>query len=111
MRPWVVLGGGRPLSIRIEPDAPAALALLRIAVAGIVFTSPEVWSSMSFDAATPSLRTPPEGLGWFAAHVPITPWLVSSFRVLVAATAASAFLGFQTRRSFAALGATSFYLF
>src|ERR1700742_5004432 len=93
----------RPLSLRIEPDAPAALALLRIAVAGIVATSPEVWSDMALDATNAALRTPPEGLGWFAAHVPITGVLVNVSRAVVAVAAASGAVGLHARASFGVL--------
>jgi hypothetical protein len=94
-----------------EPEASAALALLRVAVAGIVITSPEVWSSMALDATTVALRTPPEGLGWFAALVPITPALVDLSRVLVVVTGVSGLVGFFARTAFASLSVASFYLF
>ncbi|HEX3597454.1 MAG TPA: HTTM domain-containing protein, partial [Polyangiaceae bacterium] len=100
-----------PSFYRVEPEAPAALALLRIAVAGILVTSPEVWSSMGLEATTAALRVPPEGLGWFAAYVPITPGFVNAARVLVFATALSGLVGFFSRVSFSALAVTSFYLF
>lgn len=92
-------------------DAEAALAALRIVVAFLVLTSTEVWSTMALDAMTRALRTPPEGLGWFAAHVQITVPLVNASRGLVVVSALLGLVGFHARASFGLLGLGSLYLF
>src|SRR5262245_39406670 len=66
---------------------------------------------MALDATTPALRTPPEGLVWFAAHVPVTSALVNLSRALVAMSAFCGLIGFHARASFTVLSAASFYLF
>lgn len=101
----------RRLTPTIEPEAPATLALLRIMVAGIVATSPEVWSGMALEATNAALRTPPEGLAWFAAHVPITTPLLNVARAIVLLAAVSGVLGLYARASFGVLLAASAYLF
>jgi len=66
---------------------------------------------MALDAITPALRTPPEGLAWFAGHVAITRALIDASRVAVVVAGVSGLVGLHTRGAFAALTVASFYLF
>lgn len=106
----------RSLRVRRIPswlrvDDPTALSLLRIVVAAIVGTSPEVLGSMAHDAALTPLRTPPEGLGWVSAHLPTSHALVDAARVVAGIAATAGVVGLYSRTAFAVLGVSSFYLF
>src|SRR5207244_7444946 len=60
---------------RLAPEHAVTLAFLRVVVCAVVLASPEVLSARVVAARPAALRVAPEGLGWFVAHVPITPQL------------------------------------
>lgn len=98
-----------PTWLRVEN--PTGLSLLRIVVAALVGTSPEVLGTMAHEARVAALRTPPEGLGWASDHLPMNPTVVDAARSIAGIAALFGLLGLFSRAAFAVLAASSFYLF
>jgi hypothetical protein len=53
----------------------------------------------------------PEGLGWFVAHVPISPAFATVVQGIAAFSAIAAMIGYRARPALAALTVSTFYLF
>jgi hypothetical protein len=101
----------RALRSLCAPRSPWPLALLRIAVAGIILLSPEPRRALELAAGPPELWQAPRGLSWFlpwfsalAPHL----WLVHR---LLQASALLALLGVWTRASLLVLIASFVVLF
>lgn len=93
------------------PDSAFNLALVRISVAAVVLLSPETYQGPAWAALDPSLRTPPEGLGWFVASGAIDPTAVKLARLALVAGAALALLGVRARAALVVVTMAGFYTF
>jgi hypothetical protein len=94
-----------------EDGSATQLAALRIVVPAMILTTQEVRHGTLFAAMPPGLRAAPEGLVWFAAHVPIGPGLATVAQALTAFSAMTAIVGIRARLSLFVLSLGTFYLF
>lgn len=94
-----------------SPEPAAQLALLRIVVPAMILWTPEVRHAPELAAVPAILRVAPEGLRWFAANVPISPGIATTFQVLCAFAAFAAMVGVYTRPALIVLAVTATYLF
>jgi hypothetical protein len=97
--------------LRLKPEPALSLAALRVVVPTMLLIAPGFREGARVAAWDPARRIAPEGLGWFAAHVPISPGLATAAQVVTAFAAISAMLGFSARVSLAVLTLSSFYLY
>jgi hypothetical protein len=94
------------------PEEPAEqLAALRVVVPAIVLATHEVRFARELAAAPAAVRLAPEGLGWFAAHVPISPPIALAAQTLCAFSALAAMVGLRARPALAVMTLSAFYLF
>ena len=91
-------------------DAAWPLALLRIAVPGVILASPELYAAGRLVESPGRLGFVPEGLG-LIAQLPIGPPLARILFVIALSTAATAILGFWSRASLAILTLSAGLLF
>jgi hypothetical protein len=97
---------------RIVLAEPAAqLALLRIVVPVMILVCPETRHAPQLAATPPALRVAPEGLGWFVAHVPISPTVATIAQAACAFSALCVAAGLHARAAAAVMTLTAFYLF
>jgi hypothetical protein len=87
------------------------LALLRIVVALLMLAAPGFREGARVAVRARASWVTPEGLGWFARHVPINGTLATAAQVVVAFAALCAAVGFRPRLCFGVLAAVGFYLF
>ncbi len=95
----------------LRPEHPVTLALLRVAVCALVLASPEVLSAPKHALLPAVLRVPPEGLGWFVAHVPIDPTLARVAELGVALGAFAGLVGYRARLAMGMVAFFGFYTF
>lgn len=88
--------------------SPVHLALLRVAVAGIILLSPELHRATALAADPARLVTTPEGL---VALVPIAPGLARLLYPVALSSGVTALLGFWSRTSMALLTVSAGLLF
>jgi hypothetical protein len=91
---------------RAEP-----LALLRIVVPILVLLAPGLREGPRVAAWDPAMRVVPEGLGFFAAHVPIGPGLARAVEVVTVFAALCAAVGVRARVALVVLTVGAGYLF
>jgi hypothetical protein len=96
--------------VRPRSDAKQ-LAALRILVPAMILTTQEVRHAALFAEAPAALRVSPEGLGWFVAHVPISPSLATLAQAVCVFSALAAIVGLRARLALTSLTATTTYLF
>jgi hypothetical protein len=103
----------RGLLARAPPRSEPALSLaaLRIAVCLLIPVAPGFREGARIARWDPVRWVAPEGLGWFAAHVPISGWLATSAQVVVAASALFGALGLSARWSLVVLTLSTLYLY
>jgi hypothetical protein len=87
------------------------LALLRIVVPAMILICPETRHAPALAAAPAALRVVPEGLGWFAAHVPVTPGFARLVQGVCVFSALCTGIGVSARAAAAVMTAAAFYLF
>ncbi len=92
-------------------EAAFSLAVLRIVIPPMMLIAPGFRESVHVARWDPARWVAPEGLGWFAAHVPIRPWLATAAEVVAAGAAFHAMLGLRARLSLGLLLLSSFYLY
>src|SRR5690242_11241751 len=89
---------------RVRPEPPQNLAVFRVAVTALLLLSPEPREALGWSALAPALRVVPEGLGFAARVVPISPrWAVGALAVFYG-SAVSGLLGFRSRASLVIAG-------
>jgi hypothetical protein len=88
----------------------ASLALFRISVALVLLLSSSVWTAPRWAGLPRALFVAPEGLRWFAAHVPIDPTLAAALRGLLVLGALLGLVGLYTRAAFALVTVAGFYV-
>lgn len=96
---------------RLRPEPALSLALLRVVVAALMPLAPGFREAARVAAWSPDRWIAPEGLGWFAHHVPINVPLVTAAQVLVAFAALCALVGIRARLCFGVLAVGGFYLY
>jgi hypothetical protein len=99
------------MRLRLGPEPALSLALLRVVVAGSMLLAPGFREGARLAAWAPERWVAPEGLGWFARHVPINGALAIAAELLVAFAALCAIAGVRARLSFGVLAVVGFYLF
>jgi hypothetical protein len=95
----------------VRPEHPANLAIFRVAVLSVILLSPEVPEAVSHAVLSPALRVVPEGLGWAAQIVPISPALARSAEAVLWVSALSGLLGLFCRTSLLLVTLSGLYLF
>jgi hypothetical protein len=95
---------------RLRPEAALSLASLRVVVPLLVLVSPGMRNAESVASYDPARWIVPEGLGWFVAHVPIDPKLVTAAKLVAAFAAFAAALGLRARLALPVLGVSAFYV-
>jgi hypothetical protein len=93
-----------------EVERPEPLALLRIVVPIMMLASPGIREGVRVAAWSPALRIVPEGLGWFAALVPIRPDLALGVELVTVFAALCAIVGVRARLALVVLTIGAFYL-
>jgi hypothetical protein len=97
---------------RLVLAEPAAqLAALRIVVPAMILVCPETRHAPEIAAGPAALRVAPEGLGWFVAHVPITPVVATTAQAVCVFSALCAAVGLKARHALVAMTLSAFYLF
>ncbi|HEY0709074.1 MAG TPA: HTTM domain-containing protein, partial [Polyangia bacterium] len=100
-----------PVGARGATSASAFnLALFRISLSAMVLLSPEIRTAAAWAQLPRSLFVVPEGLGWFVAHVPITPTIARVASYLFVAGALCALAGWRTRLALAVVTGAGFYI-
>jgi len=94
-----------------QAERPEPLALLRIVVPILVLVSPGLREGVRVAGMDAALRVVPEGLGFFAAHVPIRADLARVIEAFTVFCALSAIVGVRARLALVGLTAGAFYLF
>ena len=97
--------------MRLRPENPYNLAVFRIAVCAIFFTTTEWRLAPLWSAFPAALRVTPEGLAWAARVVPISPAIARAAQGVFVAAAGCGLLGLFTRPALAAMTASAAYLF
>jgi hypothetical protein len=92
-------------------ESPYPLAALRIVVPAMILLTQEVRHAPALASAPVSLRTAPEGLGWFVSIVPIHPAMATLVQAVCAFSALAAMVGIGARVALVILTASTFYLF
>jgi hypothetical protein len=92
-------------------ESAAQLAALRIVVPAMILVCPETRHAPEIAASPAALRFPPEGLGWFVAHVPITPAVATLAQAVCVFSALCAAVGLKARHALVAMTLSAFYLF
>lgn len=95
----------------VTPEHPASLAIFRVAVLSVILLSPEVDQAAGYSALSPALRVVPEGLGWAAQLIPITPAIARSAEAVLWVSAISGLLGLFCRASLLLVTLSGLYLF
>ena len=95
----------------LRPEPALALALLRIVVPLLMLLAPGFREGARVAARSPATWVAPEGLGWFAAHVPISAGGAIAAQLVVAFSALCAAAGIRARLACAVLAVSGFYLF
>lgn len=98
------------VTLPIPRGSALQLALLRIVAPAMVLTTVEVRHAPRFAMLPRALRIAPEGLGWFVAHVPITPALATAVQAVCVFSALCAIAGLRARVALVALTLSTFYL-
>jgi len=93
-----------------EVERPEPLALLRIVVPIMLLAAPGIREGVRVAAWSPALRVVPEGLGWFAAIVPISPTLATAVELATVFAALCAIVGLRARVALVVLTIGAFYL-
>jgi hypothetical protein len=95
----------------VAPEPVFQLAALRIVVPAMILVCPETRHAPAIAAAPAALRVAPEGLGWFVAHVPITPAVATFAQAACVFSALCAAAGLRARPALAVMTLATFYLF
>jgi hypothetical protein len=77
----------------------------------MILLCPETRHGPRIAADPAALRVAPEGLGWFVAHIPITPAVASFAQATCAFAAFCALIGIWARPALAVMTVATFYLF
>jgi hypothetical protein len=97
--------------VRLSPESPLNLAVLRMVVPAIMLVSPESRQALAWSRIPAALRAPPEGLAWASAHLPIDPSVVRVVQVVFVVAAAASIAGIASRAALALLTLSALYLF
>jgi len=97
--------------LRLAAEPALSLALLRVVVAGLMPLAPGFREGARIAAWAPERWIAPEGLGWFARHVPINGALATGAQIVVAFAALCAIAGIRARLCFGVMAVVGFYLF
>jgi hypothetical protein len=95
----------------VRPEPPTSLAALRIVVPALVLLAPGLREGVRVAGLDPALRVVPEGLGWFAAIVPIGPTIARGVMLVTAFAALLAIAGVRARIALVAMTLGAFYLY
>src|SRR5260221_12796148 len=90
-------------------ESALAVAVLRVAVAGMMLVTNEPREALHSLSRTPWI--PPEGLGWLVQHAPTSTAFYSGVRAVYYAAAALSLIGVYTRIALATLLVSAFVLF
>jgi hypothetical protein len=95
----------------VRPEHPANLAIFRVAVLSVILLSPEAYEAAIWSGLSPSLRVVPEGLGWAAQIVPITPASARLAEAVLLGSAVCGLLGLLCRASLFLVTLSGLYVF
>jgi Vitamin K-dependent gamma-carboxylase len=96
---------------RLPPEPALSLAALRVVVPLMVLLAPGFREGVRVARWDPVRWVAPEGLGWFAAHVPIDARLATAAQLVMAVSALMAAVGIYARPALATLTVATLYLF
>ncbi len=77
----------------------------------MILWTQEVRHGQALAAGSPALRVAPEGLGWFVAHVPISPGVAAAAQAACVFSGLAAIAGIRARPALVVLTVSAFYLF
>jgi Vitamin K-dependent gamma-carboxylase len=111
-RAWTPARDGlRVAGVATAPGSAAQLASLRIVVPAMILLTAELRHAPELAAVPRALLVAPEGLGWFVAHVPISPALATFAQAVCVFASLCAIAGVWARPAMAVVTLTAFYTF
>lgn len=97
--------------VRFGAEPALSLGALRVLVPLLMLLAPGFSEGVRVAGWDPARFVVPEGLGWFAQHVPITPSWARGAQALMLFSAVIAALGVYARAALALLTLSAFYLY